>query len=91
VKSSLQVLGLDVFKDTLLLWDGATAELHKLGATEATQIAQFESTARSMALHGDTVFRAVDRRVEGVTFSGGCHLPAGSGYTLLQRSDCSML
>lgn len=70
VRTSLQILGLDVNKETLLLWDGKIAELHRLGMTEASQIAQFDSTSTSMALHGDTVYRAMENRVEAVTFSG---------------------
>ncbi|GIL44704.1 hypothetical protein Vafri_2223 [Volvox africanus] len=67
----MQLLGLDLSKGLLLVWDGERAEVYKV--TEANDImaaSQFETSSRCMAINNDSIYRAAENKLEVVNMAG---------------------
>lgn len=71
LSATMQITSIDLSRQVLLIYDGKTVELYKIGDNfELTQSNSFESPARAVALHNESVYRAVENRVEVCNFSG---------------------
>ncbi|KAG2490014.1 hypothetical protein HYH03_011479 [Edaphochlamys debaryana] len=67
----MQLLGLDLSKGLLLVWDGERAEVYKVTETNDIMAAsQFETTSRCMAINNDSIYRAADNKLEVVNMAG---------------------
>ncbi|PNW79678.1 hypothetical protein CHLRE_08g362650v5 [Chlamydomonas reinhardtii] len=67
----MQLLGLDLSKGLLLVWDGERAEVYKVTETnDIMPASQFETTSRCMAINNDSVYRAAENKVEVVNMAG---------------------
>ncbi|GAX73042.1 hypothetical protein CEUSTIGMA_g494.t1 [Chlamydomonas eustigma] len=65
LKAGMQMLGLDMSRGTILVYDGTRAVVHKYNdSSEISEVSRFETTARAMAVHNDSVFRTAEDRVE---------------------------
>ncbi|GLC64378.1 hypothetical protein PLESTF_000154800 [Pleodorina starrii] len=67
----MQLLGLDLSKGLLLVWDGERAEVYKVTETNDIMAAsQFETTSRCMAINNDSIYRAAECKLEVVNMAG---------------------
>ncbi|KAG1665494.1 hypothetical protein FOA52_009755 [Chlamydomonas sp. UWO 241] len=71
LEAKMQMLGLDISKGQLLVYDGTRADLYKVtDQGEITPVGGFQCASRAMAICNDSVFRAADDRIE-VTNTAG--------------------
>jgi len=70
VRAAMNVRGLAVSRDHLAVWNGGACQVFRLGAAEGEQVSVHQTAARSMAFHGDSLFRAVGAEVQQCTLQG---------------------
>mmetsp|Transcript_30722 Transcript_30722/g.68056 ORF Transcript_30722/g.68056 Transcript_30722/m.68056 type:complete len:1411 (+) Transcript_30722:34-4266(+) len=63
--TKMQILGLDISKGMMLVYDGTRGDLFKVTDTnDVVESGSFETTSRAMAIQNDSIFRAADNRIE---------------------------
>ncbi len=54
---SMRIVGLDITRKTLVVWDGHRAEVYEIGPTHLQQATTFETEATCLAVFGEYVYR----------------------------------
>lgn len=71
LECEMQMLGLDISKGILLVWDGSRAQMFRVSdVNDIGDAGAFDSTSRAMAIHNDSVYRCAELRLEVCNMAG---------------------